>query len=576
MHKVKKTGGPKKNVAPKSMTSMIGKTGTGLKKRTGVKKAGGKAAASRRGSTAPPLSPATLTNPTIIAALKDKDAAAQKEQIVDYVRQALGEQPSVGPALGKPRAASTTRDRAAAAADVAVATKALGAKFVLKECGLLEEIQKMLFPNGLDELIARTEDLEISTLKPSASSLSLSSLAGVGDDTTVTSMNTGASGTDAKRGKSTPANAREGSLLLVRALCEQLGRTVEPYMVGGFLAAALDECGSSSSAVREAAEDTATALITLATPFALPRLIAPVLIQSLYSSEWRVKYNVLERMGQCATTAPKQVSKLLPTLIPLVTAQVWDTKPQVNKAAGDCLLAICSTNSNPDVLPAIPSVVTAVCKPNETVKALQELMATTFVAPVDASTLAILCPVLSRGLKEKRAIDKRAACIVIANMSKLVETPEAVAPFGPLLVPELQKVVTNVAFEELRDNALSALNNLTKALGDAATEKANKDAIDEENKRVEAEQQRIDDERKAEEAKERARVAKEEEERKKFKEAMEAQRLLEKMKEDEEAAAKEKALKKKEAAKLSTKGSSGKCQGCGLKKCKKTCLFNSK
>jgi len=574
MHKVKKTV-PKKNVAPKSMTSMIG---GGMKKKP-VKRgaAATKKTVNRRGSTAAPLSPATLTTAAAIQKLKESTPESQKEQIVDFVRQALGEQP-LGPNLGKPRAASTTRDRSASAADVAIATKTLGAKFVLKECGLLDEMQRMLFPNGLEELIARTEELEISTLKPSSSAVSLSSLAGAaGDDTTVTSMNTGASGgTDTKRGKSTPANAREGSLLMVRALCEQMGRQVEPYVVGGFLAAALDECGSSSSTVREAAEDTATALIQLASPFALPRLIIPVLIQSLYSSEWRVKYNVLERMGQCATTAPKQMSKLLPTLIPLVTAQVWDTKPQVNKAAGDCLLAICSTNLNPDVSPAIPAVVTAVCKPNETVKALQELMATTFVAPVDASTLAILCPVLSRGLKEKKAIDKRAACIVIANMSKLVETPEAVAPFGPLLVPELQKVVTNVAFEELRDNALSALNNLTKALGDAATEKANAAALEEESKRIEAEQQRIDDERKAEEAKEQERARKEEEERKKFKEAMEAQRLLEKLKEDEEAAAKQEALKKKEAAKLSTKGTSGKCQGCGLKKCKKTCLFYSK
>jgi hypothetical protein len=57
---------------------------------------------------------------------------------------------------------------------------------------------------------------------------------------------------------------------------------------------------------------------------------------------------------------------------------------------------------------------------------------------------------------------------------------------------------------------------------------------------------------------------------------MDAQRLLDNLALEEEQAAKEDKYKKQEAAKLSTKSTSGKCQGCGLKKCKTTCLFYSK
>merc|ERR1712071_606159 len=117
--------------------------------------------------------------------------------------------------------------------------------------------------------------------------------------------------------------------------------------------------------------------------------------------------------------------------IPAVTDTVWDTKPQVTKAAKNCLLCTCNTNINPDVAPAVPAVVNAIVKPTDTVKAVEELMATTFVATVDASTLAILCPVLSRGLKDKMAINKRACCLVIQNMSRLVETPEDVLLLDP-------------------------------------------------------------------------------------------------------------------------------------------------
>jgi elongation factor 3 len=383
------------------------------------------------------------------------------------------------------------------------------------------------------------------------------------DGTSVTSAGSG--GTDSKRGKSTPPNAREGSLLIIRALCQIVGKPVEPYVLTGFLAAALDECGSSSSSVREAAEDTATALIALASPWAFPRLISPMLVQSLTSTEWRVKYNAMERLSQCAQTSPNQVNYLLPKLIPEITSQVFDTKAQVTKAAKACLLAICQTCKNPDVAPAIPAVVNSICKPADTFKAVDELMATTFVAPVDAPTLSILCPVLARALKEKLAIRKRAACLVIKNMSRLVESPEAVAPFGPLLVPELQRVSENVQFEEIRDAALDALSNLTKALGDAYDAQEAKNDKKEENlaelARVEAEQKRIE------------RLKIEEEEKKRFKVAMDAQRELNKIAEEEAAKKKSADIKEREAQKMKTKGADGKCQSCGLKKCKKTCMF---
>jgi len=149
-----------------------------------------------------------------------------------------------------------------------------------------------------------------------------------------------------------------------------------------------------------------------------------------------------------------------------------------------------------------------------------------------------------------------------------VETPEAVAPFGPLLVPELKQVAENVQFEEIRDAALKALAALTKALGHSSIETALSAIMKEENERIEAEQKRIEDEGAAEARREEEMRVKEEEEKKLWKEAMEAQRLLNDLalKEEEEK-------QKKDIAKTKTKSAGGKCGGCGLKKCKKTCLF---
>eukprot|EP00934_Nitzschia_sp_Nitz4_P004612 Nitzschia sp. Nitz4//scaffold10_size219509//200876//202570//NITZ4_001462-RA/size219509-processed-gene-0.148-mRNA-1//-1//CDS//3329533022//4602//frame0 len=539
----------------------------------GTKAGAGKGA--KRGEVAP-LAPASLSTPAQIDQLKALDKEAQKAKVMDLFQKAKGAEALVD--RSKPHAASTTKDRAGAAADVATAARELGVAFVLKECSVLNEMQRMLFPEGIQTIFS-TEDASVGGLKPSASAVSLSSL----DNATASTAESMSMtvGTDSKRGKTTPANAREGSLLVIRALCEIVGRPAEPYVVGAFLAAALDECGSNSSSVREAAEDTAKALVRLANPWSFPCLISPLIAKCLKSTEWRVKSNALDRLAQCAETSPTQVCKLLPKLIPMVTGEVWDTKLQVTKSASAALLAICQTNQNQDVKPAIPAVVNAICKPADTNKAIEKLMGTTFVVTVDASTLAILCPVLSRSLKEKLAIHKRAACLVISNMSKLVGSPQDVAPFGPLLVPELKKVANSVQFEEIRDEALKALNTLTKALGDMYSEEEEKKAaalaaqMAEETRKVEEEQKRIEEERQAILAKEAEIKAREEEERRRFKEAMDAQRELDKIAEEEAKKKAEEEAVARDKARRSTKGSSGKCQGCGLKKCKKTCMFYS-
>ncbi len=528
------------------------------------------AKAGKRGVVAPALKPSFLASPAAIDALKGLEKEAKIAKVKELFEKAMGIETLVD--RSKPHAASTTRDRAGAAADVAIAAKELGVAFVLKECQLVNEMQRMLFPEGI-EAIFSSEDANSGGLKPSASAVSLSSLA----DATCSTGDSLTIGTDSKRGKPTPSDAREGCLLLIRALCDIVGKPAEPYVVGAFLVAALDECGSNSSSVREAAEDSATALIRLASPWSFPCLICPLIIKALRSSEWRVKSNAMDRLAQCAETSPSQVCKLLPKLIPVLSSQCFDTKPQVSKAASTALLAICYTNANQDVKPAIPAVVNAICKPAETNKAIEKLMGTTFVVTVDAPTLSILCPILSRALKEKLAIHKRAACLVISNMSKLVGSPEDVAPFGPLLVPELKKVASSVQFEEIRDEALKALNTLTKALGEMYTEDEGKKAakMAEEVRKVEEEQKRIEEERLVAQAKEEEMKKKEEEERRRFKEAMDAQRELDKIAAEEAKQKAEQEAIEKDKAKRSTKGDSGKCQGCGLKKCKNTCLFAS-
>jgi len=527
--------------------------------------------------TAPKLEPKLLASSTQV--LEEKSVSEQKDFVLELVREAFGEAssfkqrtvPHISPSSVQ---AQATRDRAHAAADVAVCAHVLGVQTVMKRFGVLQQLEQMLLPNYNNSFhYMLPNSSSSSNLKRIISTNSLfSSASDVGDGTSCGDDNySQATGLSFDKGKVTPVLGREGALLMIRALCEIVGRPVEPFVIP-LLGAALDESASSNGSLREASIDTSRALIDLANPHACSGILLPFLFNALKSKEWRTKWNALERLSQLADSAPSEISTKLPHIVPKVCEQVWDTKPQVSKAAGATLLALCLTNKNSDVRPAIPAIVQAMVKPSDTFKAIEELMGTTFVHAVDASTLSLLCPILSRGLKEKQALHKRACCVIITNMARLVETPQAVAPFGPLLVPELKKVVETVQFDDIREGALAALSTLAKALGHANVE----DAVTfykDQAAAAEEELAMIAQEREEALQKQLLIEKKEEEERQLWKEAQEATRLLDKIKIQEEEEKKAEEIKLKDAAKRSTKGEGGKCKSCGLKKCKKGCLF---
>ena len=156
------------------------------------------------------------------------------------------------------------------------------------------------------------------------------------------------------------------------------------------------------------------------------------------------KVGCLKLLGTLAHTAPTQIGQLLPEVVPKVTENMWDTKPEVKQAAKACLGECCTVIHNPDVQPIVPVLISANANPKENVSALDRLMGTTFVSQVDRPTLAIIVPVLGRGLRDRDVQTKRKCCVVVDNMCKLVCDAKDVEPFVDKLLPELKKVEEDV------------------------------------------------------------------------------------------------------------------------------------
>ena len=69
--------------------------------------------------------------------------------------------------------------------------------------------------------------------------------------------------------------------------------------------------------------------------------------------------------------------------------------------------------------------------------AIEKLAGCVFVQNVEFKALAIICPILERGLKSNVTEIRRKSCVIIDNMCKLVEEPKELFPIAPLMESNL-------------------------------------------------------------------------------------------------------------------------------------------
>jgi elongation factor 3 len=147
---------------------------------------------------------------------------------------------------------------------------------------------------------------------------------------------------------------------------------------------------------------------------------------------------------------------------------MWDTKKQVKVAATEAMVSVLGVIGNKDIEHMTGKILTAITKPKEVPEIMHQMAGVTFVQSVESAALAMVVPLLLRGLRDKTTATKRQAAVIIDNMSKLVDNPLDAAPFLPLLLPALMTNAESIADPEAREvtgRAVAQLNRL-KGLAD--------------------------------------------------------------------------------------------------------------
>lgn len=80
---------------------------------------------------------------------------------------------------------------------------------------------------------------------------------------------------------------------------------------------------------------------------------------------------------------------------------------------------------NAEVQQLVPTLLAAIAEPNTKARpALDTLIETVFVHDVDAASLALIVPVLHRGLRDRSGDAKKKAGRIVGNMCELINDPK--------------------------------------------------------------------------------------------------------------------------------------------------------
>ncbi|KAJ8600671.1 hypothetical protein CTAYLR_007440 [Chrysophaeum taylorii] len=263
---------------------------------------------------------------------------------------------------------------------------------------------------------------------------------------------------------------KHGGLVAVECLAERLGVLFEPYEIA--LLPSLLRCfGDGTELVREAAKSAARkvfeGLSAHGVKLALPTVLEAAAGGEHGATHWRPRVAAIGMLGTAAHCAPKQLGAVLPKAVPALASALGDTHPKVREAAKDALADVGSVAKNPEIKTLRAELLEALSDPAHATRgALDALLAREFAHTLDAPSVALVAPIIQRGLRDRLAETKRRAAVVLGNLAAMSSAAaDTVGPHLASLQPLLEAAAVADAHPDVRFSAAMALAQVVGSLG---------------------------------------------------------------------------------------------------------------
>jgi len=265
-------------------------------------------------------------------------------------------------------------------------------------------------------------------------------------------------------GKGDEAMQATNALKAMDALAGQCIMIAEPYLIAN-LSVMLSAAANATPSVRTAAEAAVKTLAEKASPNSLRQILPALFKASEVGVAWQTRALSLKTLGSFGEHAPLQLGFALPEVVPQVTVSMSETKKEVKQAALEAMTSACEVIGNRDIEHMTPKIVRSITNPEDVPEIMHALAGVTFVQSVQSPALAMVVPLLLRGLRSNKTATRRQSCVIIDNMSKLVDDPIDASPFLPTLLPALAFAADAMSDPEARkvaENATFQLNRLSQ------------------------------------------------------------------------------------------------------------------
>ena len=257
--------------------------------------------------------------------------------------------------------------------------------------------------------------------------------------------------------------ARQGAIFAFETLSATLERLFEPW-IPTLMPVLLTSFGDSATDVREATQDAAKVIMSKLSGYCV-KVILPSILEGLEEKQWRTKKGSIELLGSMAFMSSKQLSVSLPTIIPHLSDVLTDTHTQVRSSANAALKQFGEVINNPEIKKMSTILIKALVDPTtKTANALTTLLNTDFVHYIDAPSLALVIPIIERGLRERSAELKRKATQIIGNLASLTDSKDFL-PYMSILLGHVHNVLIDPV-PEARATAAKTLGSLIERLGE--------------------------------------------------------------------------------------------------------------
>ncbi|CAD7944084.1 unnamed protein product [Amoebophrya sp. A120] len=264
----------------------------------------------------------------------------------------------------------------------------------------------------------------------------------------------------------------EAGLTALKAYVEGGDKTklIESYEA---LPAVLEAAASKEKPVSKAAEDVATLIFEKSEAWS-----ASVSLHGLDKAldgkaKPPSKELALTLVEKFAKKHPKAFAREIEWIIQPIVLLMNDIKKEVKAKAKDTLNTVCFTCGNKDLIGSeegatvvAESFIPTIIKANESLKNVEEcvekLAGCVFVQNVEAPHLAVITPVLWRGLNTKSEATQRRCCVIVDNMCKLVDDPREGQPLFPEILPLVEKRAAEISDPDCREMAEKCLATIQK------------------------------------------------------------------------------------------------------------------